>query len=94
MLIIYLETERRELFQWISEVPYKKHHEHIGKDLLLESGQWLLRKEAFIEWRNASSSSMLWLLGIRTFSQLIEWKTKLIAYTAGLGKSRLVYVLH
>jgi len=89
-----LETERRELFRWISEVPYKDHHQLIGKDFLPKSGQWLLQKETFIEWRNARSSSVFWLLGIRMFSRLGEWKMKLITYTAGSGKSRLAYVPH
>jgi hypothetical protein len=74
ILIIYPETERRELFRWILEVPYKEHRGLMEKDLFPESGLWLLRKKDFIEWGKASASSILWLHGIRMFSQLSEWE--------------------
>jgi hypothetical protein len=60
-----LESERREILQWVSKIRYKNHHRSIGNNILDDSGQWLRHKVAFIEWRRSSVSSILWLHGIR-----------------------------
>ncbi|KAM3075671.1 hypothetical protein ACMFMG_007803 [Clarireedia jacksonii] len=59
-----LESERREILQWVSKIQYKNHHKSIGNNILDGSGQWLRHKVAFIEWRRSSVSSILWLHGI------------------------------
>ncbi|KAI9853467.1 MAG: hypothetical protein M1824_001230 [Vezdaea acicularis] len=56
--------ERLEIFRWMSTVPHRSHHENTGNDFLPQSGQWLLQKREFIEWRQSSVSSILWLHGI------------------------------
>lgn len=67
ILTLVLESERRELFKWMSQIPYKTHHKTVGKNLLPKSGLWLQQKTDFIQWRKSSSSSILWLHGIRKF---------------------------
>lgn len=61
------ESERQQLFRWLSVVPHNTHHKTIGKDFLPNSGLWLQQKTEFIEWRKSSVSSILWLHGIRQF---------------------------
>ncbi|KAK5050918.1 hypothetical protein LTR84_003477 [Exophiala bonariae] len=55
---------RIEILRWLCNVPYKKHHANMVKDLLAGSGKWLEQHDFFKDWRNASTSSVLWLHGI------------------------------
>ncbi|KAF4637260.1 hypothetical protein G7Y89_g834 [Cudoniella acicularis] len=57
--------ERMKVFDWLSSTQYSSHHRSKVKDLLPGSGEWLLRKPEFKEWLASSSSSILWLHGIR-----------------------------
>lgn len=58
------EEERLKVFEWLSHVPYMRHHRSKAKALLPGSGQWLLRKPEWMEWMESSSPSILWLHGI------------------------------
>ncbi len=60
-----MKDERRRILQWLSVVQYKKHHQSISKGLLEGTGLWLSERPQFVEWRNSSVSSVLWLHGIR-----------------------------
>lgn len=60
-----MKEERLQILRWLSDVHYKKHHQSIYKCLLEGTGSWLLGKPQFVEWRNSSVSSVLWLHGIR-----------------------------
>ncbi len=62
------KEERLRILLWLSNVKNKKHHESLSKGLLEGTGRWLFGKPQFIEWRNSSVSSVLWLHGIRRFS--------------------------
>lgn len=64
-LTLDLDHQRVEVFKWLSAIPHKTHHRAIGKGFLLDSGQWLLQKTEFVDWRASSISSALWLHGIR-----------------------------
>ena len=57
-------TERLDILQWLSPVPYKKHHEQTRKDILSSTGSWLLREQQFLDWRVSSASSIMWLHGL------------------------------
>lgn len=57
-------TDRIQVFDWLSQVPYTSHHRSKAKILLPGSGEWLLQKPEFSQWLNASTSSILWLHGI------------------------------
>ena len=63
-----MKKERLSILQWLSNVQYKKHHQNISKGLLGGTGSWLLGKPEYVEWRNSSVSSVLWLHGIRRYS--------------------------
>lgn len=63
------ESERRDVIRWMSTVPHNSHHRAIGKGFMIGSEQWLLQENDFDEWRKSSVSSILWLHGIRKFSQ-------------------------
>ena len=56
--------ERRDLLAWLSRIPCRDHHDIIYREVLSDTGLWLLRKSAFVEWQSSSSSSLLWLHGI------------------------------
>jgi hypothetical protein len=57
-------SERLEVIQWLSTVPYPQHHQNVRKDRLCKSGLWMLRKEEFLDWKKTSTSAILWLHGI------------------------------
>ena len=63
-----MKEERLRIQIWLSDVQYKKHHQGLSKCLLEGTGSWLFRKPQFIEWRDSSVSSVLWLHGIRRYS--------------------------
>ncbi|KAF7509247.1 hypothetical protein GJ744_008141 [Endocarpon pusillum] len=56
--------ERVKIFQWMSKIEYRNHHEDLSKNLLAHSGEWLLQSREYIEWGQSSVSSILWLHGI------------------------------
>ena len=56
--------ERRGLLTWLSRIPYREHHDMAYRDVLPDTGLWLLQKAEFLSWRTSSSSSILWLHGI------------------------------
>ena len=83
--------ERKKLFHWISEIEYRSHHEDLSKDLLPDSGRWLLEDREFIDWSQSNVSSILWLHGIRK----VQWRCSNIhndVCIAGSGKTRLTWV--
>ncbi|KAF4630251.1 hypothetical protein G7Y89_g7884 [Cudoniella acicularis] len=57
-------SDRRELLRWVSSIQYNAHHKATGEGFLPNSGEWLLQKRAFVDWRKSSVSSALWLRGI------------------------------
>lgn len=57
--------ERQEILRWLSTVQYKIHHRGLSKDLSEGTGSWLLQKPQYLERRDSSVSSVLWLHGIR-----------------------------
>ena len=65
-----LKKDRLTILKWLSDVQYKKHHQTLSKGLLEGTGKWLLNKHEYVEWRNSSVSSVLWLHGIRECSTL------------------------
>ncbi|EXL66681.1 hypothetical protein FOPG_17162 [Fusarium oxysporum f. sp. conglutinans race 2 54008] len=58
------KTKRREILQWLSKEPYRKHHQLIREGILEGTGQWLLSDPVYIQWKEESASSILWLHGI------------------------------
>ena len=61
----HLKTEeRRGLLAWLSRIPCREHHDITYREVLPDTGLWLLNKADFLELQTSSSSSLLWLHGI------------------------------
>ncbi len=56
-------TKRLDILQWLSPIPYKKHHEQTRKDILSGTGSWLLQEQQLLDWEVSSASSIMWLHG-------------------------------
>ena len=61
-----LESERfLKLLQWLSPVPYSRHHEYYSEIRLKTTGKWLQNHPEYIRWNRSSSSSLLLIHGVR-----------------------------
>ncbi|KAK2685838.1 hypothetical protein QWA68_015853 [Fusarium oxysporum] len=58
------KTKRREILQWLSKEPYRKHHQLVREGVVEGTGQWLLSDPVYLQWKEESASSILWLHGI------------------------------
>ncbi len=56
--------ERRRILQWLSSIPHHRHHRLESEDHLPRSGTWVLNHTHFQQWRESSTSAILWLHGI------------------------------
>ncbi|CAH0002507.1 unnamed protein product [Clonostachys byssicola] len=56
--------QRKEILQWMSAEPYIQHHKQTKSEVLKGTGNWLLENPSFLEWKNESASSILWIRGI------------------------------
>ncbi|KIM28668.1 hypothetical protein M408DRAFT_8505 [Serendipita vermifera MAFF 305830] len=56
------EAERAEFMKWISDIDYRMDNETNYRDILENSGNWLLTDAAFREWK--TSGTIFWLRGI------------------------------
>ncbi|KAK2039643.1 hypothetical protein LZ31DRAFT_76858 [Colletotrichum somersetense] len=60
-----LDVKRRaKILRWISDEPYHQHHQQTHSEVMKGTGGWLLQDQTFIQWKNESASSILWLHGI------------------------------
>ncbi|KAH7015814.1 hypothetical protein EDB80DRAFT_345573 [Ilyonectria destructans] len=57
------ENDHIEILEWISRVPYGKHHETVKSARTDGTGEWLLSHMKFREWESNDSSAILWLQG-------------------------------
>ncbi|KAK3933812.1 hypothetical protein QBC46DRAFT_326021 [Diplogelasinospora grovesii] len=55
--------ERLKILEWISLIPYGKHHGAVKEARTSDTCKWLLEHERFREWEDTSSSVILWLQG-------------------------------
>jgi hypothetical protein len=70
-----IEKKRAKFLDWISDIPFPEHHLDIRQDRLQNSGQWLMQKEAYKNWRNDTFGSILWLHGIRKCAIVsLQWQ--------------------
>lgn len=56
-------TERTEVLDWLSRLPHPAYHYSNYREVLENTGTWLLEDGTFKEWRDSSASSLLWLHG-------------------------------
>ena len=62
------DAECREILEWVSRVPYGKHHDLVKDIRTSGTCEWLLEHKKFGEWESAASSVVLWLQGFREYS--------------------------
>ncbi|KAF7912633.1 uncharacterized protein EAF01_001654 [Botrytis porri] len=68
--------ERETLLRWLSTIPYRKHHKLKRSERLEGSCEWLLNSADYIQWKDSSVSSILWLNGIAVcVKSLPAWGT-------------------
>jgi ankyrin repeat domain-containing protein 50 len=58
-------NEQIKILEWISSIPYGKHHDTVKNARTPDTCHWLLQHKKFGEWEDASSSMILWLQGSR-----------------------------
>ncbi|KAM0075274.1 hypothetical protein ACKRZS_012659, partial [Fusarium odoratissimum] len=58
------KIKRREILQWLSKEPYRKHHQLVREGIVKGTGQWLLSDPVYLQWKDKSALSILWLYGI------------------------------
>jgi len=63
----YLERvnarERLEVLDWVSSVRYGKNHDTVAEQRTKNTCEWLLKRKSYLEWKDMSSSIILWLHG-------------------------------
>jgi ankyrin repeat domain-containing protein 50 len=60
------DDERVNILQWVSDIPYETDHYVARKGRVQGTGNWLLHHATFETWRETTTSTILWLNGIRT----------------------------
>ncbi|CAI7667495.1 unnamed protein product [Penicillium discolor] len=78
--------DERELLEWISPIPYGKHHTLRAESRTHGTCEWLLQDEDFFEWRDYQSSAVLWLQGSMGAGKTYL-TSKVIDHVQGLLKS-------
>ena len=58
------DKEREDILNWVSDVPFGKHHNEARTKVLKGTGLWLLQNPVFEEWEGSSASQMMWLHGM------------------------------
>ena len=66
--------EYTRICRWLSIIPFRQHHKTHLAGLIAGAGEWFLNDSRFVDWRQSSSSSILWLHGVPG-----SGKTKLIS---------------
>jgi hypothetical protein len=84
--------EREDLLGWLSKIHYNVHHRHNLQGILVHSGDWLINEPSFIQWRDSSQTSVLWLHGIREYVLCSDEVPGLTFFAAGSGKTKLALV--
>ncbi|KAL2809119.1 ankyrin repeat-containing domain protein [Aspergillus granulosus] len=57
------ESERMGMLEWISPVPFGKHHDGVSEDRTPGTGDWLLKHRVYQNWEKKNSSLLFWLQG-------------------------------
>jgi ankyrin repeat domain-containing protein 50 len=57
--------EELRVLEWISNVPYGKHHKTVSDSRTATTCEWISNHAKFVTWHSSSRSSLLWLQGIR-----------------------------
>ena len=57
------QEDQADLIRWLSDIPYASHHAQMRKNLVVNSGQWLIESPRFKAWRKLSKPASMWLHG-------------------------------
>ena len=63
-------SKQSDVLRWISSIAYEDDHYTARRDRTVDSGQWLLQDDRFLDWWQSESSSIMWLHGLRTLPAL------------------------
>jgi hypothetical protein len=69
-------TQHAAILCWTSHVAHEDMHGAARHGRTPGTAEWLLAHERFVEWRNCSASTILWLNGIRTSGVLWPWSRR------------------
>ena len=58
------DMNRDKILDWTAQIPYHRHYKQGVEKALEGTGTWLLSLPNFIQWKQSSSSEMLWLHGM------------------------------
>lgn len=59
---------KMKMLAWISTMRYSEHHDHTRKHRLKDSGMWFISHPSYVQWRQSTTSCVLWVHGIRKSS--------------------------
>lgn len=65
------EGERIGLLEWISPIPFGKHHDNVKDKRTSGTGEWLLQNQEFRTWEETNKSGIFWLQGSRKCSDTL-----------------------
>lgn len=57
------QSDRIEMLEWISPVPFGKHHDNVKEKRTPGTGEWLLQHHDFRDWEEKKSPVLFWLQG-------------------------------
>ncbi|KAI0474545.1 hypothetical protein F4859DRAFT_514397 [Xylaria cf. heliscus] len=57
------DEDQIKMLEWISPIPYGRHHNRVKEARTSDTCEWLLENDRFRQWEDASSSTILWLQG-------------------------------
>ena len=63
LLLTRTEYQRQKILQWLSTISYTSQHSLASRNLLENSGLWLLNHKQFVDWEDSPDSSVFWLHG-------------------------------
>lgn len=75
-------SRKLEILQWLSVVPYKEHHTLIDDDRLEGTGEWLLSKTEYKEWRQEGCAEDRRLLFLRANGNVYLHSCAVVIFTS------------
>ena len=56
--------DRLDILKWLSTIPYRKHQKLKQSERLKGFCEWLLNSKYYVQWKDSSALSLLWLNGM------------------------------
>ncbi|MCJ1450686.1 hypothetical protein MMC28_001019 [Mycoblastus sanguinarius] len=58
------KDHRLKVLEWLSSIPYERHHKKALDEVLHGTGLWFLEDEEYRHWRDSDQNAVLWVHGI------------------------------